>query len=651
MSVRRSMGLVAAVAAGALAVSVMSTATGSVGETTSDHVDRALAAGAQGVGKHTKRPSVTINGVKALAANPYVALVPDPSKIDWAYWKSHLAKQAEKRFASLKPPKPFIRDENEPDGTLGSNDSLATAESVRRFGTPKRKHQAVRILGDLFAPDIEAPALGTTEDQGSIPLATDTGIPAAADGATITSEIGDGPHGSAGTGNGDFDFFKVTATAGQTLTVTTAGSDLDTVAAIYDSSGTILEFGDDVSFPDDVTTNLRFTVPADGDYYAMIGGFSFFPVPDDPFDSGSGGGDGAEGDYVARITVGQSDADYYAVRLRSGDVLGGVIQGGSPDITVTKPHRVEAIGSTRDASSIYPPASLLPGGGNATFAYVAEKPGWYKVSTAGGIGAYDILLEVYRPGSVTAKRKTVQKVFLDFNGERVNTAVWGGPGVRTLSPFSSFLGRWGLTKAHRNAVINRVIETVRENIRRDLKQKGLNDRVRVKIRNSRDHSDPFGRRNVSRVIVGGTIEQSGIPTIGIASSIDPGNFEGADQALVLLDVLSGPDDDDASLNFYLNGSSKRVRFVGTALGNVVSHEIGHYIGSFHVDQFNNVLNLMDQGGNFPLLYGVGDDGIGGTADDPDVDFGKDRLNPGEGFTGIENTLNNSAWAFVRGHGG
>ena len=103
--------------------------------------------------------------------------MPDPSKIDWAYWKSHMAKRAEKRFASLKPPTPFIRDENEPEGTMGSNDSLATAESVRRFGTPKRKHQAVGILGDLFAPDIEAPDLATTEDQGSITLATDTGTP------------------------------------------------------------------------------------------------------------------------------------------------------------------------------------------------------------------------------------------------------------------------------------------------------------------------------------------------------------------------------------------------------------------------------------------------------------------------------------------
>ena len=81
---------------------------------------------------------------------------------------------------------------------------------------------------------------------------------------------------------------------------------------------------------------------------------------------------------------------------------------------------------------------------------------------------------------------------------------------------------------------------------------------------------------------------------------------------------------------------------------MTSHEIGHFVGSFHVDQFNDVLNLMDQGGNFPLLYGVGDDLVGGTADDPDVDFGIDTYNPNEGLTGDEDTLNNTAWAFVLG---
>ena len=156
------------------------------------------------------------------------------------------------------------------------------------------------------------------------------------------------------------------------------------------------------------------------------------------------------------------------MQLKSGDVLGGVIQGGSPDLTVTRPDGVQAVGSTQDASFIYPASTLLPGGGNATFAYVAEEPGWYSVSTSAGAGAYDILLEAYRPGSVSAKKQTVQTVFLDFDGERVNTDVWGGPGVRTLSPFSSFVAKWGLTNADRNALINRIIETVRENIRADL---------------------------------------------------------------------------------------------------------------------------------------------------------------------------------------
>jgi len=650
MEVRRSLGLIGTLVAGAMAISSMATASGSAGAATGGE-DKALVAGAQGTAKHTTRPQVRVNGVKAAAANPYLGLVPDPSKIDWSYWKTHLAKQAEKRYAALTPPTPFVHDEQEPAGTLGSNDTAASAEEIPGFGTGKNKQKAVRILGNLFLPSIAATAVATVEDQGSIPLATDTGIPAARAGATITSEIGDGPHGSAGDDTGDYDFFKVTATAGQSVAITTAGSALDSVVAIWDSEGELLGFHDDVNFPADPTSRLRVRVPADGDYYAMVGGYTPFGVPDDPFDSGSGPGAGEEDDYAARITVGPADIDHYAVQLKSGDVVGGVIQGGSPDITVTRPDGVQAVGSEQDASFIYPAATVLPGGGNATFAYVAEEPGWYTVSTAAGEGAYDILLEAHRPGSVSAKKNTVQKVFLDFDGERVNTGVWGGPGVRTLSPFASFVAKWGLTNADRDALIDRIVATVKENIRTDLKQQGLNDKIDVKVLNSRDNPDQFGKPNVSRVIVGGTIEQSGISTIGIASSIDPGNYEGEDQALVLLDVLSGPDDDDASLNFYIDGSSDRVKFVGTAVGNVVAHEIGHFIGSFHVDQFNDTLNLMDQGGNFALLYGVGDDGIGGTADDPDIDFGEDVYNPNEGFTGIEDTLNNSAWGFITGQGG
>ena len=170
------------------------------------------------------------------------------------------------------------------------------------------------------------------------------------------------------------------------------------------------------------------------------------------------------------------------------------------------------------------------------------------------------------------------------------------------------------------------------------------------ILNSADHPDPFGTDNVSRLIVGGTIAESGIPTIGIAQSIDPGNFGHEESALILLDILSAPAGEfgDPSANTYITAQSDVVAFVGQVLGNIVAHEAGHYLGSWHVDQFNDAANLMDQGGNFPVLYAVGPDGVGGTADDTDVDYGEDTLNPNEGFVGTEDTLTRTAFGLSRG---
>jgi hypothetical protein len=65
--------------------------------------------------------------------------------------------------------------------------------------------------------------------------------------------------------------------------------------------------------------------------------------------------------------------------------------------------------------------------------------------------------------------------------------------------------------------------------------------------NSRDHADPFGAPH-DRLVVGGTISELGIGTIGIAQSIDPGNFATSETGVVLLDLLSGPAFDPNSLN-------------------------------------------------------------------------------------------------------
>lgn len=621
-----------------------------------------LRAGLQLAPKSNKAPTTIVNGKEVVVGNPYLANLPDATATDWSYWRNRagaLGKQRAKspRLAAAKSAaagrtlaSPLLYDELEPDNIGGTNDSLENAEPIAGFGTGAAQNNVARILGTMpnLAPTPSVLPTGA-EDNGAIPIATATSMNGSA-AITTTGVLGDGPHGSAGTGTNDFDFYKLTATKGLTIQANTEGSPggIDTVLGLYSAGGQLLAEDDDGG--SGLLSSLSFDVPADGDYYLVVAGFSpNGPFPNDPNDSGSGNEGGDEGPYNLALSSSLVDKDFYKVRLRKGDVVGGSVTGAATRLVVHRPDGSQSQGSTQlDASFLYPPNSPLPGGGNTVLAYVAEEPGWYAIAVERGIGNYDTTLEVYRPGAETDTRQ--QTVFLDFDGARVNTAIWGGPGVRTLSPFSAFIARWGLPRSAENALINRIIANVTENVKQDLIAKGLNPNVAVRILNSRDHADPFGQTNVNRVIIGGTREESGIDTIGIAQYIDPGNYGHEDSALVLLDLISNPAGPTFSINSYLNASSDKLKFVSQVVGNVTSHEIGHFIGSYHVDQFNNIFNLMDQGGNFPLLYGVGPDNVGGTADDVDVDFGEDTYNPGEGFTGIEDTLNVSAWAHSRPRG-
>jgi hypothetical protein len=582
----------------------------------------------------------------AKGANPLIGLLSDPSTADYAYWKSAMKQQSAKRAAKrTAAPKalavePLLVDEEEPDGIRGGNDTLATAQLIPAFGSATNRRPAARILGTL-APSVAAePVDAAPEDNGSIPLAGDSGLSGSGSSTTTEATIGDGPHGSDGDGTGDFDFYAVRgASAGQRLVVDidTPASTLDSVVILYDAAGNAIAANDDAS--GSLDSLLIFVLPAAGDYSVSVAGFPNFQ--DDPQDSGSGDGAGSEGGYAVTFGLDSIDVDTYAVNLRAGDVVGGSVSGSGTLLSVHDPAGREVHGSTQDASFIYPPSSPLPGGGNAVVDHVAARTGRHYITVIGAEGNYDVTLEDYRPGPQAAG--VIPTLFLDFNGQRVNTGIFGGAGVRQLSPLSAFLGRWGIPASQYDVLQNRIVDTVTENVRRDFAGQGVN----VRVLNSRDNADPFGQPNVSRLIVGGTTDQSGVDTIGIAQSIDPGNFETEETALILLDIVSDPPDEDLisdpSFNAYIGAGTNRVRFVGTALGNIVSHEAGHFVGSWHVDQFNRRLNLMDQGGNFPLLYGVGPDGVGGTADDPDVDFGEDIFNPNEGFTGIENTAARTLW--------
>ncbi|MCA2212108.1 PPC domain-containing protein [Jidongwangia harbinensis] len=587
-------------------------------------------------------------GKKPAGPNPFLALLPEGSKADYSGWARYMSEQAAKKAqAKLRAQaapgaraaaSPLLADEDEPDGTRGANDNPASAQRINGFGTAANQNSKLRILGQL---DPEAVAVETVaanaEDDGSIPLAGDTGIGESRGGIETSAEIGDGPHGSAGSGSGDFDFYRVQAEAGEVLTVQTATptGELDTIAAVYSADGELLVGNDD--FGGELDSRVTYRVPAAGTFYVLVSGF--FALPADPNDSGSGEGAGSEGPYSVTITAGEADQDFFAVKLRAGDVIGSTVKGAATYLTVYDTVPREVHGSDQDASFIFPAESPLPGGGNATTDYVATEAGWHYVGVSSGDGNYDVTVEAYRP-TLQGDRPN-QTLFLDFDGARVNTAIggWGGPGVRQLSPLAAFLAQWGLTRDQEDELIDAIVASVSESIKHDLAEAGLNGKFKLKILNSRDHADPWGQANVSRIVVGGTIEESGVPTIGIAESIDPGNFATEETALVLLDVLSEPTGPETSLNTYMTSASDRVAFVGQAVGNVTAHEAGHFFGNWHTDNTSEHVNLMDSGGaNYQNLYGVGPDGVGGTADDPDVDFGDDVFSAEEGFVGTEDTL-------------
>ncbi len=294
-------------------------------------------------------------------------------------------------------------------------------------------------------------------------------------------------------------------------------------------------------------------------------------------------------------------------------------------------------------------AFSFPFGGVSQFEVSVDPQGVGFCAVAGGFsaGAPDV-----SPANVDVNisidcATAPQVLFLDFDGATINAAALFGAGntSATLSPLASFLEDFGLTAADEDDVIDAIVASFTESVSDDFKLRGLRANLgfNVDIRNSRDDGDLTGMPNVSVLVVGGTIAESGISTIGIASSIDVGNFETQDTAITLLDLLSADFSNPNSLNGIalnpeLNQRMAKIALIGQAVGNITAHEAGHFLGNFHTDQFNDTANIMDQGGNLLGTIGVGDDRIFGTADDVDVDFVEDTFVPTENRRGgIEDT--------------
>lgn len=581
--------------------------------------------------------------------NPALALPARPGDVDYAGWarsapalaKARAAARARLKAAAVAPAARLAVTEKET--RRGTNDSRATAQKITAFGTGTGKIGAVDLRGTQLPgpkPAVEQQP-PNVENDGTPDLARVTGVSTTRGGFGTTGFVGDAPANPDGTpAEFDDDFYALDLTAGQLVDVkmSALSGDLQPFAFALDPTGNFV--ADSFESTDPLNATLSFAAARTGRYF--IDASSFFID-----DQNTGQVRQSTGRYRVALTARAGDTDYYAVTLAGGDVLGVNVAGAGHIVSLVNDEGATLMGSTQDATFIYPANTPLPGGGNAVADTVAPRTGTYYFAISGGSGPYTAQIEAYRPGGTG---KVQQTIFLDLDGQRLNTGIFGGRGVTTLSPLSSFLPRWGLKPAQRAALGKAIKATVTENVKRDLIASGLSSTVSVSVVTSDEVADPFGRPGVSRVIVGGTIDESGVGTIGIAQSIDPGNFSREETALVLLDLLSepGPNPEPFSLNAYLKPRSNRVGFVGQAVGNVVAHEIGHYIGNWHTDNTDEQAELMDAGGEgFDRLFGVGPDGVGGTADDVDVDFGVDAFSPFEGFIGNENTRARSTWAVSR----
>lgn len=379
-----------------------------------------------------------------------------------------------------------------------------------------------------------------------------------------------------------------------------------------------------------------------------------------------------------------SDIDYFSFELRAGDILDvaldgtpGTVTGGIWDVSLGTSTGSEIMGS-QSVAPFYPYASPLSqpsssSGGvqtnlDVTLAHVIPTDGVYTVRVSGGYGAYSLKLSVFRPVLENNPIGTKQILYLDFDGEIVDMNIFGVPTSARLSPLSNFLPDWNLSDSDESAVIDSIIAAVTENFIGSLPATGGNGHYSVtgiggqfdlEIRNSRDHADPFGLPNVSRLIIGGTVAESGLglPVRGIAQSVDVGNFDTAETAIIFLDNFSDPDptNPDSINSFTLAGSATKIQAIGRTVGATASHEAGHFFGLRHTDALNSALQLIDAGGQDLATSrgGVGPDGIFGSADDIDIDFGTDRYDPdpltgGGIYTGRQNSAAALAYSLSTG---
>ena len=348
------------------------------------------------------------------------------------------------------------------------------------------------------------------------------------------------------------------------------------------------------------------------------------------------------------------DEDYYAVDLRAGDIFQASISNltSNPSLIFLDSNLTELMGATANSTrTIYPPSSpLVASAAKTELALVIPATGRYYVRVGDAAGIYNLQLKAFRNTIEQEPIGTKQIIFLDFDGEIFNGSVFADADptlqrtVRLPSMIDTLMD-YGFNEEDEDALIDKIIAVLKEKFITDLSTLGGNGyygadgkpgSFDIEFRNSRDHADPWGQKNVSRVIIGGGSADFTAGLAGLAQSIDVGNFVREETTVFLPGTLF--EDEASSVSQIPRSASKTLLDVtGVVSGNIIAHEVGHILGLFHQDSGNTVNTVMDAGPMpFSVDAGVGRDGIFGTADDERVSFGRDRWAPSEGYTGRYN---------------
>jgi hypothetical protein len=368
-----------------------------------------------------------------------------------------------------------------------------------------------------------------------------------------------------------------------------------------------------------------------------------------------------------------TDEDYFALDLRKGDILDARlvgVPGSRPTLALLDANTQELLLAQGRflGGTIYPPSSPLYRDGLTTLPYVIATSGRYYMRVADGIGSYVLNLRVHRSTFEAEPIGTQQTLYIDFDGsftrgDTLNlTGLGVPPGTLRIPPLSRYMPQLGLTAADTPAVARNTMNRVEQKLRTSLAARSNNGfygatgnpgEFNVRLVSSFDSPDLWGQSNVSRVLVGGTQTEIGLDPdtglLGIAQSVDVGNFGREESGLVMVDILIADSMDPALVP--IAGNVSRADLFAELLSMVIAHEAGHFLGGVHQDPNNLQYGVMDQFYDPTIVSGAGRDGIFGNRDDEPLFFSVDEFSPTAGVPfggGVNDSANMLAFGMSTG---